>query len=455
MMGSLKFYAVLVSIITTTLASIRLDIERSPGPDTQQKRSVEALNLKNTHAYYRAKLHLGSPPQPVNVQIDTGSSDLWVMSQQNPYCKQQIKCEESFMFNVQESNTFRVNGSNFIILYGDSTFAQGDYGQDKVSIGNVTVDKANFALATLANSTESVFGIGMASTEAMATHWDRKAKRVYPTYDNIPVQMKQQGIIKRISYSLWLNRANSSQGSLLFGAIDHKKYKGELQKVPIVSRYRKVSKPLDFSIMLHGVGTYKGDNMTHTKWIEEMSIPVLLDCGTTFTMLPHSVLSPMLHEIGAYYDEYLSGYISQNCNPTGGASFNLSGIEIHVPWSELLIQTGEGICILSVLPPVSEGQYILGDSFLRSVYAVYDLEGLEIALANARYDSDEEDIREITGAIPVPKASAYSATHNKASIETLTGNAVMAQTKRSLNTSGNNAGKNAPLALAMLLLMMV
>lgn len=445
---------VLSLFLRFSLANIRLDLERSSDTEDLKRRAAQPLQLRNLQAYYRTQLLIGTPPQSVSVQVDTGSSDLWVMSQQNPYCTGQIKCHENFMFDVQQSDTFRVNGTNFVILYGDGTFAQGIYGRERVTVGNITVSQANMALATLANSTESVFGIGMSSTEAMATHWDRRHHRVFPTYENIPAQMKLQGSIKRMSYSLWLNKADASGGSLLFGAIDHEKYEGELQKVPLVSRYRDVTEPLDFSIMLHGVGAYQ-DNLTDTNWVVDVAIPVLLDCGTTFTMLPRSILSPVVQQIDAYYDLFLSAYVTRNCNPSGGAAFNMSGIELHVPWSELLIDTGEDICILSVLPPASEGQYILGDSFLRSVYAVYDLEGMEIALADAHYDSKKEKLEEITGSLPVRKAPAYSATHKKATIQTLAGNEEVVQTKRSLNSAGKTTSKNAPLALAMLLLMMV
>jgi len=517
-----------ISCVATAFAFIQLDIRRDETHELA-RRSLELgeIALENTVSYYQTGLLVGTPPQKVLVQIDTGSSDLWVVSAENPYCSlSSSKCAEGSTFDPKRSRSFKANDSatNFSITYGDATFAYGVYIQDDIEVGGLdfvdlspgelgrqrwhnadsmpTSDErkssshsmhirgANFALATAANSSEAVWGIGMESSESMA-HYVTQDGQIYPTYSNLPMQMKEQGYIETVAYSLWLNDLSSSSGSLLFGAVDHAKYHGQLQKVPIVSTLGDRSLPLDFSVMLHGLGAVNSEGDAAD--IVQCSIPVLLDSGTTYTQLPRQLVQHVADTLGAefYAQEgvFLINETQKQTLKNGGLRFNLSGIQIDVNMDELLIPIGhlrrlqsknlngntspggfassdldefetEGLGVdsdatnynsdeldsvesdanfsgskstkarqktefyylLGIFPidDGSTGGYILGDTFLRSAYVIYDLENKEIALANSNQNAKETQIDGIGGnGIPSAKpAEMYSATATSELIET-------------------------------------
>ena len=89
---------------------------------------------------------LGTPPQTAQFIVDTGSSDLNVVSSHNPICST-TTCDTG-TFNQKSSSTFKNLGTNFTIEYGDGTQGSGDYVTDDFTIGGTTVAKLQFGLNT-------------------------------------------------------------------------------------------------------------------------------------------------------------------------------------------------------------------------------------------------------------------------------------------------------------------
>lgn len=80
--------------------------------------NVVAL-ANNMDTSYYGTIQIGTPPQSFNVIFDTGSSDLWVMSNQ---CKS-IACLGHPRYNCDLSSTYRKNGTSFSITYGTGQVA--------------------------------------------------------------------------------------------------------------------------------------------------------------------------------------------------------------------------------------------------------------------------------------------------------------------------------------------
>ena len=90
-----------------------------------------------------------------DVAADTGSSDLWVMSDT---CLQ--GCDGIAKFFPQD--TLRSANLSLILRYGDSrtgTFASGLVGFDTVSLGTVTITNQSFAAMNRTNTTFPIAGV--------------------------------------------------------------------------------------------------------------------------------------------------------------------------------------------------------------------------------------------------------------------------------------------------------
>jgi hypothetical protein len=71
--------------------------------------------------------------------------------------------------------------------------------------------------------------------------------------------------------------------------------------------------------------------------------------------------------------------------------------------NELVIPYADGLCILGVLAmDAARGDYVLGDTVLRSAYVVYDLAKHEISIAQKVFNSTEDRVVELTNRTAVP-----------------------------------------------------
>ena len=70
--------------------------------------------------------------------------------------------------------------------------------------------------------------------------------------------------------------------------------------------------------------------------------------------------------------------------------------------------TGQRACIFGIAPAGS-GTSVLGDTFLRSAYVVYDITNNEISIAQTKFNATASSVQEIgTGAEGVPNADDVS-----------------------------------------------
>lgn len=223
-------------------------------------------------------------------------------------------------------------------------------------------------------------------------------------YPNLPAKLVDDGTINTNAYSLWLNDLDASTGSILFGGVDTDKFKGTLQKLPIIQERGQYA---EFIIALTGMGQNGQENSIFTN----DSVAVLLDSGSSLMYLPDNVAQSLYQAYGAQYDSS-QGAAFVDCNlgnQKGSLDFSFSGVTISVDMSELVItagfQRGRPICILGV-SPAGDSLSVLGDTFLRSAYVVYDLSNNQIGLAQTNFNVSASNIKEITtGSSGIPSAT--------------------------------------------------
>jgi len=379
------------------------------------KRDGDAIaKLENEQTWYLVELEVGSNKNKVGVQIDTGSSDLWFPTS-DVKCyqlEQQVNdldphesainqlptagvpttdtCTSYGSFNTGDSDTFHKNNSKFEIQYQDTSFGAGIWGYDDIVIADVTVEDLSFAVVRAASSPMGVLGLGLENLESVDLDT--------PLYANLPVKMKQEGIIEKIAYSLYLNSPDAASGSVLFGAVDHAKYTGTLMTVPVLNGEIEYGTDLtiDLVVALDGISFLNGKDEIG---ISTNMYEVLLDSGTSLTYVPQDLADLIGETLGAELDSYGDYILPCNVSDSYFLVFNFSGSKIKVPLNNFLVPLLESDqCIMGIV-----GQYdslvILGDNFLRSAYVVYDLEDLEISIANVKY-TDDSDIESIVSNVP-------------------------------------------------------
>ena len=104
-----------------------------PGLRKLKRQDAVGLANRNDGTLYTIDLELGTPPQPVTVIIDTGSSDLWV----NPTCEtsgQPDFCTSFTQFDYTLSTTIQDTGYADILSYGKGNVTI-EYVSDVVTIG--------------------------------------------------------------------------------------------------------------------------------------------------------------------------------------------------------------------------------------------------------------------------------------------------------------------------------
>lgn len=342
------------------------------------KRSRTYLEpLANNLFYYSASITVGTPPQIQEIQIDTGSSDL-VLYAPNV-------TEASSTFRSNESSSFVYDNDDFLISYLSGNATTGYWGQDTVSIAGATISDLQLAVAYQYNDSPAILGVGYEDNESVHDK---------PHYANLPRQLVDQGYIAKNIYSIYLNSANATSGSILFGGIDTQKYWGVLQPVAIIDTKNMMITVSAVSVL--------GDLLSRST----PSFNATLDSGTSFSYIPEENLTPLAKGLGAVWDDTLQAYFFDEV-PKKKVIYRFGYTPVVVVGSELALSceslqlTGcPSPYILSIFPSwLTQNQSLLGDSFLRSVYAAFDLENDVVYMGQARH-TDKSTIVPFSGAVP-------------------------------------------------------
>ncbi|KAI4561736.1 hypothetical protein MJG53_016790 [Ovis ammon polii x Ovis aries] len=206
-----------------TLSSIIVTINGINYPVPAQAYIFKIFNgLKGkTRILYVGNITIGTPPQEFQVIFDTGSSDLWVPSD---YCNSSA-CSTHIRFRHLQSSTFRPTNKTFRIIYGAGTI-KGVVAYDTVRIGELV-------------STDQPFGLSVAEYGFQSRRYDGILGLNYPKQSwsrTIPIfdKLKNEGAISEPVFAFYLSKDEQEGSVVMFGGVDHRYYKGELNWVPLV-----------------------------------------------------------------------------------------------------------------------------------------------------------------------------------------------------------------------------
>lgn len=228
--------------------------------------------------------------------------------------------------------------------------------------------------------------------------------------------MVTAGDINRQAYSLFLGSESSGQGSIVFGGVEPSYYTGDLIAMPMIETPNPLSNYTRSQVALTAVNVTDLDG-TRSMTSSDFAIAVLLDSGTTSSYLPSDIVQNIYQGIGA---TVISGLAVVPCSRAqanvtltielGGAGGALISIPVSAliqtfPGEAFTFQDGEDVCSFELMPANDNGP-ILGDSFLRSGYFVYDLENNIVAAAQAATSPSKGSVTAIPTGSEIPGCSS-------------------------------------------------
>ncbi|XP_072744043.1 lysosomal aspartic protease-like [Anoplolepis gracilipes] len=322
--------------------------------------------LKNyVDAQYFGKISIGTPPQNFTVLFDTGSSNLWVPSTKCNFDNQTNHLHHKY--NSSKSSTYKPNGEQFFIQYGDGNLT-GFLSSDVVNVAGLSIQNQIFAEAIFESSFSLVYahfdgilGMGYPSISVDG---------VMPVFNN----MVQQGLVAQPIFSLYLNQNPSASigGELILGGFDPDYYNSELTYVSVTNEGY-----WQFTLDSVQVGIY---------WtVCEGGCQAVADSGTSLIVGPADDINFINDIIG------VDNYGTVDCDSLDQMpiiGLIISGKTFKLTPNDYVIQeiedNGTVICWSGFEEVEDFNLWILGDIFLDCYYTVFDMGNNQMGFAPSK-----------------------------------------------------------------------
>lgn len=318
----------------------------------------------------------------IKLLVDTGSSDTVILTDKFQSCRRTASfCS---VFGTIDSWNRLDPPQRFNTRFASGMSISGEIVSATFTFSSQSIDDVRFGVPTsLPTLDHNVLGLGYPINEGVEGS----------PYPNFPQAIKNQGLIKTAVYSLWLNSARASAGSILFGGIDTSKFNGKLTTFKIRSERGHYGQ---FLLQIKRV-SFAGKQIPG-------GYLAVVDSGYTGSSFPLSLAQSIWAAAGIHdtHVDQATGYPMVDCNFADSLSvpfmeFDFGSAKFQVPMTELLIRTAPGQCLLGIAAASSTAKHqpLLGVTFLRSVYAVFDLYNNEVSLAQANFHPGSSRIIEI------------------------------------------------------------
>ncbi|KAK0637437.1 aspartic peptidase domain-containing protein [Bombardia bombarda] len=385
---------------------IHLPVIHSTNVNYFAKRGVQLQLANRSDVAYYAQLSIGTPPQPVFVQLDTGSFELWV----NPDCNtvsgpDAVFCQRIGQYDMSKSSTGNSLGTTKQLRYGIGS-ANITYVTDTISLAGskTALQDVQFGVAT---SSEDAFSgiLGVGYGDGIATK-----------YLNFVDQLAIQNATRVKAYTIALGSKDAEEGVIVFGGVDTSKFGGALARLPIIPADQSPDLVPRFWIDMDSVSISPPSEQTRE--YAGSTMPVFLDSGSTMTLLPTNLTLAIASDFGSPAAD-ANGFFRVDCALTeveGSLDFAFDGVTVKVPYKELIreVPGSPPACFLGISP--SESFTLLGDTFMRSAYTVFDLESNAIWMTQAANCgstpavlNNVSDLSRVTGACGLEPNSGVTA----------------------------------------------
>lgn len=342
------------------------------GDHTKPQRLVAETKLQNSDLVeYFGQVSVGSPPQHFKVVFDTGSGILWVPS----HLCNGVACQDHTRLYQDQDKSLQVDRGYVNIKYGTGRM-RGRRATDHVGVAGITVPNQDFLLSTNEDGIvfrngrfDGVMGLGRQALAGILSRGE--IDRGVPFYINA-IQQKRFAEPK---FSIYVSKHMGRPGAVVLGGTNPRLYTGTIN-------YHAGHSEAYWMVSLGSMRV--GDTVIHAS----NGARGIVDSGTSLLVGPPEIINPILPKV--------------RVNPDCSNMADLEDLEINMqtlegknvvykltPQDYVMNRMGKcktGIAIMQIQLKMAEPIVILGDTFLRKFYSVYNHETGVVGFATAKHD---------------------------------------------------------------------
>ncbi|KAL4075322.1 aspartic peptidase domain-containing protein [Scleroderma yunnanense] len=333
-------------------------LEANTGVTSTSRRDTGSVPLtddQGTNQRWYGTISVGTPPVDFKVDFDTGSADLFL-----PASNCGATCSGHTLYNPNASSTAVDRNATFILSYGDGTSVQGEQYSDAVTVGGYTATSQVLGAAaqystTLQASSFTPDGLMGMAFEGLSIYQANPVIQTLITNNAIPNPI--------FAFSL-----ASSGSELRIGGINSALYTGSLTYTPVTQK---------------GFWQITGDAISANGNATITPFTAVVDTGTTLIL-------GNLGTVGKFYSgmnatDLGNGFYTLPCDSMPSVSITIGGTDFPLSPDTFNLGTypsGSNQCVCAISSSGGLGNtMILGDTFLRNVYSVFDVGQARVGFA--------------------------------------------------------------------------
>ncbi|KAF5338652.1 hypothetical protein D9611_012797 [Ephemerocybe angulata] len=311
---------------------------------------------------YFGSLAIGTPPVSYNVQLDTGSADLWVAGSN---CT--TDCSGMATFNPSSSSTFHNESSSFSVSYGSGQ-AAGFLSQDVVQMAGFEVQNQIFGVCEQVSSgllTEPVSGLLGLAFQSIAS------SGAPPFWETLVTEGAWDEPVMAFHLTRYLNLSGVQTlepgGSFSMGFANTSLYTGDIDYVNLAVTGSYWILPItSISVQNQSINAPSGDQAY-----------AAIDTGTTLVGGPSSFIAEIFKQIpgSAPGKDDFKGYYTYPCDTNVTVALSFGGRTWSIsPADFRLTRLTKDECLGAFFENTVGGRapaWIVGDTFLKNVYSVF------------------------------------------------------------------------------------